>query len=60
MDVLGNELLRWALAAGVPSFFQGGGSNKTAHAHSVSPGGLGDFLLFLFGVVRNDSFPYDS
>lgn len=53
--VLGNELLRWARVAGVPSFFQGGGSNKTTHAYSLSLGCLCDFLLLLFGVVRNDS-----
>ena len=58
--VIRNELLRLAFPASVPSFFQGGGSNKTAHAYPLSPGCLCDFLLLLFGVVRNDSFPYDS
>jgi len=58
--VLGNELLTWACAAGVPSFFQSGGSNKTTHAYSLSLGCLCDFLLLLFGVVRNDSLSDDS
>src|ERR1019366_8750750 len=58
--VLGNELLRRARSAGVPSFFQGGGSNKTTHAYSLSLGCLCDFLLLLFGVVRNDSLSDDS
>ena len=44
----------------MPSFFQGGGSNKTTHAYSLSLGCLCDFLLLLFGVVRNDSLSDDS
>src|SRR6266446_4221549 len=40
-------------------FFQCGGSNKTAHANSLSLCCLRDFMLFLFSVVRGDGLPYD-
>jgi hypothetical protein len=57
---LQDHLLRVGLAVRESSFFQSGGSNEAAHANSLPLRSSGDFLLFLFGVVRGYPLSDDS
>ena len=48
------------LAVRSPGVFQGGRSDKAAHANALSLCSLCNFLLLLFGVVRGDCLSHDS